>query len=124
PQRRRHEGRAVVFDSLADLEERVDAPALEIEAGDVMVLKGCGPIGAPGMPERGNLPIPKKLLQQGIRDIVRISDGRMSGTAFGTVVLHVAPESAVGGPLALVRDGDAIELDVPARRLTLCFEAA
>jgi dihydroxyacid dehydratase/phosphogluconate dehydratase len=82
-------------------------------------LKGCGPVGAPGMPERGNLPIPKKLLAAGVRDMVRISDGRMSGTAFGTVVLHVAPESAVGGPLALVENGDRINLDVPGRRLEL-----
>jgi dihydroxy-acid dehydratase len=115
----RHRGRAVVFESLVDLEARIDDPHLDVAAGDVLVLKGCGPVGAPGMPERGNLPIPKKLLAEGVRDMVRISDGRMSGTAFGTVVLHVAPESAVGGPLALVANGDEIELDVPARRLEL-----
>src|SRR5205814_3856817 len=107
-----------------DLQARVDDPSLEIGAGDVMVLKGCGPIGAPGMPERGNLPIPKKLLQQGVRDIVRISDARMSGTAFGTVVLHVAPEAAAGGPLRAVQDGDPIVLDVDAQRLDLDIPAA
>lgn len=116
----RHRGKAVVFNSVEDLFARVDDPDLPVDETTVLVLQNCGPVGAPGMPERGNLPIPKKLLQQGLRDMVRISDGRMSGTAFGTVVLHVAPEAAVGGPLALVRDGDGIELDVPARRLTLC----
>src|SRR5262249_32252787 len=110
PELLRHEGRAVVFESLDDLQARVDDPDLDVRPEDVMVLKGCGPLGAPGMRERGNLPIPKKLLQRGVRDIVRISDGRMSGTAFGTVVLHVAPESAVGGPLALVENGDRILL--------------
>ena len=115
-----HRGRAVVFTDLADLEARIDAPDLDVDADSVLVLQNCGPVGAPGMPEKGNLPIPKKLLQAGVRDMVRISDGRMSGTAFGTVVLHVAPESAVGGPLALVRDGDEIELDVSGRRLQLC----
>jgi dihydroxy-acid dehydratase len=124
PELLRHEGRAVVFESLDDLQARVDDPDLDVEPGDVMVLKGCGPVGAPGMPERGNLPIPKKLLQRGIRDIVRISDGRMSGTAFGTVVLHVAPESAVGGPLALVENGDRIRLDAAARRLELLVDDA
>jgi dihydroxy-acid dehydratase len=113
-----HRGRAVVFTSLADL-ARVDDPDLEIEPDDVMVLQNAGPVGAPGMPEAGMLPIPKKLLARGVRDMVRISDARMSGTAFGTIVLHVAPEAAVGGPLALVRDGDLIELDVPGRRLEL-----
>ena len=119
-----HRGRAVVFRSVEDLTARIDDPELPVDADSVLVLQNCGPVGAPGMPERGNLPIPKKLLQQGVRDMVRISDGRMSGTAFGTVVLHVAPESAVGGPLALVRDGDEIELDVPARRLTVCVDEA
>jgi dihydroxy-acid dehydratase len=119
-----HRGPAVVFTSVADLFARIDDPDLPVDENSVLVLQNCGPIGAPGMPERGNLPIPKKLLQRGIRDMVRISDGRMSGTAFGTVVLHVTPESAVGGPLALVRDGDEIELDVPGRRLTLCVDDA
>jgi dihydroxy-acid dehydratase len=119
PELMRHRGRAVVFRSIEDLYARVDDPDLEVEPSSVLVLQNCGPVGAPGMPERGNVPIPKKLLQTGVRDMVRVSDGRMSGTAFGTVVLHVAPESAVGGPLALVRDGDEIELDVSGRRLTL-----
>jgi dihydroxy-acid dehydratase len=120
----RHRGRAVVFHSVQDLEARVDDPDLPVDQTSVLVLQGCGPIGAPGMPERGNLPIPLKLLRAGVRDMVRISDGRMSGTAFGTVVLHVAPEAAAGGPLALVRDGDEIELDVPARRLSLLVDEA
>ena len=115
-----HRGRAVVFRSVEDLHARVDDEDLDVTADSVLVLQNCGPVGAPGMPERGNLPIPKKLLRQGVRDMVRISDGRMSGTAFGAVVLHVAPEAAVGGPLALVEDGDEIELDVAGRRLTLC----
>jgi dihydroxy-acid dehydratase len=119
-----HRGTAVVFRSVDDLYTRVDDPELPVDANSVLVLQNCGPVGAPGMPERGNLPIPKKLLQQGVRDMVRISDGRMSGTAFGAVVLHVSPESAVGGPLALVQDGDEIELDVPGRRLTLCVDDA
>ena len=118
----RHRGKAVVFTSVEDLYARIDDPGLPVDETSVLLLQNCGPVGAPGMPERGNLPIPKKLLQKGVRDIVRISDGRMSGTAFGTVVLHIAPEAAVGGPLALVRDGDEIELDVPARRLTLCVD--
>ncbi len=115
----RHRGQAVVFTSLADLAARVDDPALPVTPDSVLVLQNAGPKGAPGMPEAGNLPIPKQLLAQGIRDMVRISDARMSGTAAGTVVLHVAPEAAVGGPLGLVRDGDWIELDVPNRRLHL-----
>jgi dihydroxy-acid dehydratase len=115
----RHRGKAVVFRSIADLHARIDDPALEVAAGDVLVLQNAGPIGGPGMPEVGMLPLPARLLRQGLRDMVRISDARMSGTSFGTVVLHIAPEAAVGGPLALVRDGDAITLDVPARRLTL-----
>jgi dihydroxy-acid dehydratase len=113
----RHRGRAVVFSSLADLAARLDDDKFDITADDVMVLQNAGPIGAPGMPEAGYLPIPKKLLASGVRDMVRISDARMSGTAFGTVVLHVSPEAAVGGPLGLVRTGDEIELDVAQRRL-------
>jgi L-arabonate dehydrase len=120
PRLLKHRGRAVVFESIEDLKARTDQPDLEIDENSVMVLKGAGPRGYPGMPEVGNMPLPKKLLERGITDLVRISDARMSGTAYGTVVLHVSPESAVGGPLALVRDGDVIELDVEARRLDLC----
>ena len=116
----KHRGRAVVFESIEDLKARTDLPDLDIDENSVMVLKGAGPRGYPGMPEVGNMPLPRKLLERGITDIVRISDARMSGTAYGTVVLHVSPESAIGGPLALVRDGDVIELDVEARRLDLC----
>ncbi|TML24792.1 MAG: dihydroxy-acid dehydratase [Actinobacteria bacterium] len=112
-----HKGRAVVFESPEDVRARLDD--LDIDESAVLVLRGCGPKGYPGMPEVGNLPLPRRLLERGIRDMVRISDARMSGTAYGTVVLHVAPESAVGGPLALVRDGDPIVLDVAARTLTL-----
>jgi dihydroxy-acid dehydratase len=119
PRLLRHTGPAVVFDGYDDLAGRIDDPNLEVDAGSVLVLRGAGPIGAPGMPEWGLLPIPKKLLERGVRDMVRISDARMSGTAYGTCVLHVAPESHVGGPLALVEDGDEIELDVPNRRLEL-----
>jgi dihydroxy-acid dehydratase len=115
----RHEGRAVVFDSPEEYHAVCDDPNLEISAEDVIVVRGAGPKGYPGMPEVANVPLPAKLLRAGITDMVRISDGRMSGTGFGTVVLHVAPEAAVGGPLALVRTGDHIELDVPNRRLTL-----
>jgi L-arabonate dehydrase len=114
-----HRGRAVVFDDIDDYKARVDDPGLDIDAGSVMVLRNCGPRGYPGMAEVGNMAIPRKLLAQGVRDMVRISDARMSGTAFGTVVLHAAPEAAVGGPLALVRSGDWITLDVAGRRLTL-----
>ena len=114
-----HRGRAVVFEDHADLHRRIDDESLPIDENSVLVLKQVGPRGAPGMPEWGAAPIPARLLRRGIKDMVRISDARMSGTSYGTVVLHVAPESAVGGPLALVRDGDAIELDVPGRRLTL-----
>jgi dihydroxy-acid dehydratase len=114
-----HRGRAVVFSSLADLAARLDDDKLDITADDVMVLQNAGPIGAPGMPEAGYLPIPKKLLTAGVRDMVRISDARMSGTAFGTVILHVSPEAAVGGPLGLVQSGDEIVLDVANRRLNL-----
>lgn len=112
-----HRGRAVVFDSIEDLHARIDDPGLEVDADSVLVLRGCGPKGYPGMPEVANMPMPRKLAQQGIRDMVRICDGRMSGTAYGTVVLHVAPEAAAGGPLARVRNGDIIALDVPGRRL-------
>jgi L-arabonate dehydrase len=115
----KHRGRAVVFESIEDLHARIDDPELEIDETCVMVLKNCGPRGYPGMPEVGNMPLPPKILKRGITDMVRISDARMSGTAYGTVVLHVAPESAAGGLLALVRNGDQIELDVPARRLNL-----
>ena len=114
-----HSGRAVVFDSVQDMTERIDDPALDVRADDVLVLRNAGPIGAPGMPEAGYLPIPRKLAQQGVKDMVRISDARMSGTAFGTIVLHIVPEAAAGGPLALVRDGDTISLDVPARLIEL-----
>ena len=115
----RHRGRAVVFESVEDLHARIDDPDLDVDADCVLVLRGCGPKGYPGMPEVSNMPLPTKLLEQGVRDMVRVCDGRMSGTAFGTVVLHVAPEAAAGGALALVRDGDIIELDVAARRLHL-----
>lgn len=119
-----HTGRAVVFDSVEDMITRMDDPALDVSADDVLVLRNAGPKGAPGMPEAGYLPIPKKLAQAGVKDMVRISDARMSGTAFGTIVLHITPESAVGGPLGLVRDGDLIRLDVPARQIELLVEAA
>jgi dihydroxy-acid dehydratase len=114
-----HRGRAVVFDSIEDFHARIDDPALDIDETCVMVLRGCGPKGYPGMPEAANTPLPAKLLAAGVRDMIRICDGRMSGTAYGTVVLHVAPESAAGGPLSLVRDGDMISLDVPGRRVDL-----
>jgi L-arabonate dehydrase len=114
-----HRGRAVVFENQADIARRIDDPSLSIDETSVLVLKHVGPKGAPGMPEVGAAPIPTRLLKQGVKDMVRISDARMSGTSYGTVILHVAPESAVGGPLALVQDGDEIELDVPRRRLTL-----
>jgi dihydroxy-acid dehydratase len=114
-----HRGRAVVFDSVEDFHARIDDPDLDVDAASVLVLRGCGPKGYPGMPEVANMPLPTKLLEQGVRDMVRICDGRMSGTAYGTVVLHVAPEAAAGGPLGLVRDGDWIVLDVPNRRLEL-----
>jgi dihydroxy-acid dehydratase len=115
----RHRGRAVVFDSIEDFNARIDDPELEVDADSVLVLRGCGPRGYPGMPEVANMPLPKKLLEQGVRDMVRICDGRMSGTAYGTVVLHVSPEAAAGGPLGRIRTGDYVELDVPARRLEL-----
>ncbi|MGY6568920.1 MAG: IlvD/Edd family dehydratase [Salinarimonas sp.] len=119
PELLRHTGRAVVFDSVEDMTNRIDDPDLDVRADDVLVLRNAGPKGAPGMPEAGYLPIPRKLAREGVKDMVRISDARMSGTAFGTIVLHIAPEAAVGGPLGLVRDGDTISLDVEARRLDL-----
>ena len=115
----RHRGPAITFEDQADLEARINDPDLPVTPDSVLVLKRAGPVGAPGMPEWGMLPIPRRLLQAGVRDMVRISDARMSGTSYGTCVLHVAPESAVGGPLAFVRDGDEVELDVPNRRLDL-----
>lgn len=120
----KHRGRAVVFESVEDMKARIDSEDLEVDASSVLVLKGAGPRGYPGMPEVGNMPLPKKLLSEGITDMVRISDARMSGTAYGTVVLHTSPEAAIGGPLALVRDGDLIELDVEARALRLLVDDA
>ena len=114
-----HEGRAVVFENLEDLAARIDDDSLDVTAQDILVLKHIGPKGAPGMPEAGYLPIPRKLAQAGVKDMVRISDGRMSGTAFGTIVLHVVPESAIGGPLAYVRNGDRIRLSVQNREISL-----
>ena len=117
-----HRGRALVFDDHDDMEHRIDAPDLDVHPDDVLVMRNAGPLGGPGMPEWGFLPLPRKLLQRGIRDMVRLSDARMSGTAFGTVVVHVTPESASGSPLAAVQNGDIIELDVPNRRLDLLVE--
>jgi dihydroxy-acid dehydratase len=119
PRLLKHVGPAVVFRDYPDLKKRIDDEALNVTADSVLVLQNAGPLGAPGMPEWGMLPIPNKLLRQGVRDMVRISDARMSGTSYGTCILHVSPESALGGPLALVQDGDMIELDVQARRLNL-----
>lgn len=119
PELMKHRGRAVVFENIEDMRARLDSPDLDIDETCVMVLKNCGPRGYPGMPEVGNMPVPAKLLRRGISDVVRVSDARMSGTAYGTVVLHVSPEAAAGGPLALVQNGDLIELDVEARRLHL-----
>jgi len=118
-----HRGRAVVFDTIEDFHARIDDPDLDVDADSVLVLRGCGPKGYPGMPEVANMPLPTKLLEQGVRDMVRVCDGRMSGTAYGTVVLHVSPEAAAGGPLALVRTGDHIILDVPNRRLDIAVSA-
>jgi dihydroxy-acid dehydratase len=115
----KHRGRAVVFESIEDFKARIDRPDLEIDETSVMVLKGAGPKGYPGMPEVGNMPLPPKLLARGITDLVRISDARMSGTAYGTVVLHVSPESSAGGTLAVVENGDEIELDIDSRKLEL-----
>jgi dihydroxy-acid dehydratase len=119
-----HTGRAVVFDSVDDMTERIDLPDLDVSADDILVLRNAGPKGAPGMPEAGYLPIPMKLARQGVKDMVRISDARMSGTAFGTVLLHITPESAIGGPLAIVQTGDRICLDVEARRIELLIDDA
>jgi dihydroxy-acid dehydratase len=118
-----HEGRAVVFENLEDLAQRIDDLNLDVQADDVLVLKNIGPLGGPGMPEAGYIPIPKKLAMQGVKDMVRISDGRMSGTAFGTIVLHVMPESALGGPLACVQNGDLIRLSVKQREISLLISA-
>ena len=114
-----HRGPAVVFASLDDFHDRIDDPTLDIDEDSVLVLQNVGPKGFPGMPEVGNMSLPRALLDRGLRDMLRLSDGRMSGTAYGTVVLHIAPESAVGGTLALVEDGDMIELDLAGRRLHL-----
>ena len=119
-----HEGRAVVFSSLADLAARIDDPALDVTPQDIMVLQNAGPHAPECMPEAGYLPIPKKLAQKGVKDMIRVSDARMSGTAFGTIVLHVTPDSASGGPLGLVRNGDRIRLSVKARRIELLVEEA
>jgi dihydroxy-acid dehydratase len=124
PRLLKHAGRAVVFDSYDEMSKRIDDPALEVDEDSVLVLRNCGPKGGPGMPEWGQLPIPKKLLEKGVRDLVRISDCRMSGTSYGACVLHVAPESFVGGPLALLREGDIVELDVAERRLDMKVSAA
>ncbi len=118
-----HEGRAVVFENAADLANRIDDPALDVNADDILVLKKIGPKGAPGMPEAGYLPIPMKLARAGVKDMVRISDGRMSGTGYGTIVLHVTPESAIGGPLAYVQSGDRIRLSVKNREISLLVSA-
>src|SRR5271156_4383860 len=122
PHLMRHTGRAVVFDTIEDLTNRIDDPNLDVTANDILVLRNAGPKGAPGMPEAGYLPIPMKLARQGVKDMVRISDARMSGTAFGTIVLHITPESAVGGPLAVVQTGDRITLDVESRRIELLID--
>jgi dihydroxy-acid dehydratase len=114
-----HSGRAIVFEDYLDMRKRLDDETLEVDATNVIVVRNCGPVGVPGMPEWGMAPIPKRLVEDGVRDMLRISDGRMSGTSFGTVVLHIAPESGVGGPLALVEDGDIIQLDFDARRIDL-----
>ncbi|MDE2356965.1 MAG: dihydroxy-acid dehydratase, partial [Alphaproteobacteria bacterium] len=119
-----HRGRAVVFETIEDYHARIDDPDLEVEASSILVLKGCGPKGYPGMPEVGNMGLPPKLLAKGVTDMVRISDARMSGTAYGTVILHVSPEAEDGGPLALVRSGDEIVFDGPARRLDLLVDQA
>jgi len=122
PELMNHRGKAVVFDGLDDMANRIDDPALDVTRDDVLVLKNAGPIGAPGMPESGYIPIPKKLAKEGVKDMLRISDARMSGTAFGTIVLHMAPEAAVGGGLALVEEGDEIEINVDARSIELLVD--
>jgi dihydroxy-acid dehydratase len=122
PKLLQHEGRAVVFENMEDMVARIDSDDLDVNADDILVMKNAGPIGAPGMPESGYLPIPRKLARQGLKDIVRISDARMSGTAFGSIILHVSPEAAVGGPLAIVQNGDRILLDTVGRRLELLVD--
>lgn len=117
-----HKGKAVVFDSLEDMKKRIDDPNLDVEENSVLVLKNLGPKGAPGMPEEGQIPIPQKLLEKGVRDMVRISDGRISGTSYGTLVVHISPESAVGGPFGLIENGDEIKLDIHDRRLQLLVD--
>lgn len=119
-----HEGRAVVFENAEDMAQRIDDDALDVNADDILVLKRIGPTGAPGMPEAGYMPIPRKLARAGVKDMVRISDGRMSGTAAGTIVLHVTPEAAIGGPLAHVRNGDRIRLSVARREISLLIDDA
>jgi dihydroxy-acid dehydratase len=119
PELVKHKGRAVVFENNEDLLARLDDPNLKVDESSVLVLKNAGPKGAPGMPEWGHLPIPAKLLKAGVKDMVRLSDARISGTSFGTIVVHISPESAVGGPLGVVREGDEIELDISGRRLEL-----
>jgi dihydroxy-acid dehydratase len=114
----------VVFDSVEDMTARIDLPDLDVNPDDILVLRNAGPKGAPGMPEAGYLPIPLKLARQGVKDMVRISDARMSGTAFGTIVLHITPEAATGGPLAVIRTGDRIALDVEARKIELLIDQA
>jgi dihydroxy-acid dehydratase len=118
----KHSGRAVIFESVEDMIERIDQPDLDVEEGDVLVLRNAGLKGAPGMPEAGGIPIPKKLSRKGVKDMVRITDARMSGSGFGTVVLHVSPEAADGGPLGRIRNGDIIELDVAARTLNVLVD--
>jgi dihydroxyacid dehydratase/phosphogluconate dehydratase len=119
PQLLSHRGPALVFDSVEDMHARIDDPELDVSEDSVLVLRGCGPKGYPGMPEVGNMPLPAKLLARGVRDMVRVTDARMSGTAFGTVVLHVAPEAAADGPLARIRTGDPVVLDVGSRLLAV-----
>ncbi len=119
PGLREHIGKAVVFENVSDLQSRIDDPELDVDKDSVLALKNAGPLGAPGFPEWGQIPIPKKLLEQGIRDIVRISDSRMSGTSFGSCVVHISPESFIGGPLAFVKSGDLVELSVSKRQLNL-----
>jgi dihydroxy-acid dehydratase len=116
---RTHTGRAIVFESVQDMATRIDDPDLDVTKDDILVMRNAGPVGAPGMPEAGYLPIPKKLAQAGVKDMVRISDARMSGTAFGSIVLHITPEAAIGGPLSLIETGDMITLDIPGRQLNV-----
>src|SRR5205085_8255438 len=118
-----HRGPALVFENHDQMKQQIDSEDLPVERDSVLVMKSCGPKGAPGFPEWGQIPMPSKLLRQGVQDIVRVSDARMSGTSFGTVVLHVAPESAIGGPLAVVQTGDEVELDVPGRQIELKVDA-